>query len=77
MIETKIKYIMIDSISQLKQLVVYANGLSSPAFASRGSVTVDCSSLLGLLSIDTSQRFTIEYPKSEKEFENFISQFEC
>jgi hypothetical protein len=47
-------------------------------YASRGSTSVPCVSIMGVFSLDTSIPFVVSYPNvpETKEFEKYISQFE-
>ena len=42
---------------------------------SNGRMIIDGSSLMGMMSLDTSKGIMVEYPSSAEEFHNFIQEF--
>ena len=72
-----IKHISLKYIKDIYELVQRAGKCKEPVYISQGRTTVAASSLMGVLTIDPSEQFTISYPSEEKEFEFYISQFEC
>lgn len=75
---TKTKYICIERIKDVYEFVNKGLEVSGPIEVSRGNFCIDGKSLMGLISINPSEKFTVVYPKEDcSEFEHFISQFEC
>lgn len=72
-----VKHICLKYIKDIYELVQRAGKCKEPVYISQGRTTVAASSLMGVLAIDPSEQFTIQYPAEEKEFEYYISQFEC
>ena len=72
-----VKHISLKYIKDIDELVQRARKCKEPVYISQGRTTVAASSLMGVLTIDPSEQFTISYPSEEKEFEFYISQFEC
>lgn len=72
-----VKHISLKYIKDIYELVQRAGKCKEPVYISQGHTTVSASSLMGVLTIDPSEQFTISYPPDEKEFEFYISQFEC
>ena len=72
-----VKHISLKYIKDIYELVQRAGKCKEPVYISQGRTTVVASSLMGVLTIDPSEQFTISYPSEEKEFEFYISQFEC
>ena len=72
-----VKHISLKQSKDIYELVQRAGKCKEPVYISQGRTTVAASSLMGVLTIDPSEQFTITYPPEEKEFEYYISQFEC
>ena len=72
-----VKHISLKYIKDIYELVQRASKCKEPVYISQGRTTVSASSLMGVLTIDPSEQFIISYPPDEKEFEFYISQFEC
>lgn len=72
-----VKHICLKYVKDIYELVQRAGKCKEPVYVSQGRTTVAASSLMGVLTINLSEQFTITYPPEEKEFEYYISQFEC
>ena len=72
-----VKHISLKYIKDIYELVQRAGKCKDPVYVNQGRTAVAASSLMGMLTIDPSEQFTITYPQEEKEFEYYISQFEC
>ena len=72
----KTKYIKIESLTDLSQFVIKASEVNGDILIYRGKYCVDGKSLLGLMSINISDKCKIEYPEDAIEFEKYITQFE-
>lgn len=72
----KNKYIKITSINDLSNFVIEASKVDGDVLIYRGKYCIDGKSMLGLMSIDISDKCKIEYPEDAIEFEKFIKQFE-
>jgi phosphotransferase system HPr-like phosphotransfer protein len=71
------KYIKINTISDIKAYLEHAKQVSGDITIRKGKYVVDGKSIMGIFSFDGSTGFTIEYPDTAEEFDNFISNFEC
>ena len=72
-----VKHISLKYIKDIYELVQRASQCKEPVYVNQGHAEVAASSLMGVLTINPSEQFTITYPPEEKEFEYYISQFEC
>jgi hypothetical protein len=72
----KTKFIKLHGITEVAMFVSAAGAVNGDVTGKKGKYVIDCRSLLGVLSFDTKDGFTVEYPEDATEFEEFISQFE-
>lgn len=72
----KKKIIKIHLIKDVQELTRQASLVVGDVIVRRGHFSVDCRSLMGLISIDLTQGATIEYPEEAFAFESFLSNFE-
>ena len=72
----KTKYIKINSLTDLAKFVKEASKVNGDVLIYRGKYCIDGKSMLGIMSIDISDRCKIEYPEEAIEFEKYIKQFE-
>jgi phosphotransferase system HPr-like phosphotransfer protein len=72
----KTKFIKLHGITEVAMFVSAAGAVQEDITGRKGRYCIDCKSLLGVLSFDTNDGFTVEYPEDATEFEEFISQFE-
>lgn len=61
--------------SDVIDFVEKASKVSSDVIVKRGSRIVDGTSLVGMLSLNTSEGITVIYPEDDLFFDNFISKF--
>ena len=66
----------LNRISDLGEFVNEASKVEGAVTVRKGVYCVDGKSIMGMVSIDVSTGFTVEYPEEAVAFENFISQFE-
>lgn len=67
--------ISIKGLNDVYKFIENAQAVDGDVIISRGRISVDAKSILGVFSLDMSQSVTIEYPETAIEFENFIKQF--
>lgn len=72
----KTKYIKIESLTDLSKFVIEASKVDGDILIYRGKYCIDGKSMLGIMSIDISDKCKIEYPEDAIEFEKYIKQFE-
>ena len=72
----KIKEIKIDKISDLLSFIKCAKDASGQVLVYRGRFLSDGKSLLGVLSLNPTEPFTIEYEDADIGFENYLKKFE-
>ena len=70
-------YIKISGITDVASFVSIAAAVEGDVIASKGRFCVDCKSIMGMFSIDTSTGFTVEYPEDAVNFEKYIMQFKA
>ena len=70
-------YIKISGIADVTSFVSIAAAVEGDVIASKGRFCVDCKSIMGMFSIDTSTGFTVEYPEDAINFEKYIMQFKA
>ena len=71
----KTLFIKINGITDITNFVKRAADVKGDVIATKGRFCVDCKSIMGMFSIDTSTGFTVEYPAEAREFESYISLF--
>lgn len=68
--------ISISGVYDITQFVEHATKVEGPGVnVYKGSLIIDGTSLMGMLSLDTSRGIEVEYPQEAKDFENFLQQF--
>ena len=77
MIGMKTLYVKINNISDVTNFVNMATAVNGDVLATKGRFCVDCKSMMGMFSIDTSTGFTVEYPETATDFENYIINFKA
>lgn len=73
-----VNFIVLDRLKDITDFVNTAARLEKhkgDIFLSQGRQIVEATSLLGVLSLDTSKGVTISYPNDLEEFHNFIQSF--
>lgn len=61
------------NFNDIKHFVELAENVEEPGVAVRkGKITIDGSSLMGMLALDTSDGIEVSYPASATEFDLFI-----
>ena len=70
-------FIKINGINDITKFVKHAAEVDGDVIATKGRFCVDCKSIMGMFSIDTSTGFTVEYPETATEFESFIMMFKA
>lgn len=71
----KEKLIALNSINDIKEFVNQAILVDGDILCIRGHYVVDASSLLGILSINVSDGFTVRYPDDAEQFDSYIDKF--
>lgn len=75
---TTTNFIVLDRLKDITDFVNAATRLEKhkgDILLSQGRQIVEATSLLGVLSLDTSKGVTISYPNDLEEFHNFIQSF--
>lgn len=72
---TKKVVIVINGVHDVYNFINEASKVNGDVLLSRGKFAVDGKSFLGVFAIDPSLGAIVTYPASEKEFEEYISQF--
>ena len=67
--------ISINYISDIKDFIAEAQKVDGAVLVRKGSYCVDGTSILGMLSLDTSQPIIVSYPEKASNFEKWISKF--
>lgn len=70
------KYIKIFGLNDLSNFVIEAAKVKGDVLIYRGKFCVDGKSLMGMMSINVFEGCRIEYPADEKDFEEYLTQFE-
>lgn len=70
-------YIKISGITDVTSFVSMAAAVEGDVIATKGRFCVDCKSIMGMFSIDTSTGFTVEYPADAEKFEQYVTQFKA
>lgn len=70
------KFIKLNSISDLRKFVNAATLVEGDVICERGRYAIDGKSIMGLMSIDITDGFTVHYPEDADVFESVISKFE-
>ena len=73
----KTLFIKISGIADITNFVRIASTVNGDVIATKGRICVDCKSIMGMFSIDTSTGFTVEYPDNATNFEQYILQFKA
>ena len=73
----KTLFIKISGIADVTNFVGAASAVIGDVIATKGRFCVDCKSIMGMFSIDTSTGFTVEYPETAIDFENYIMKFKA
>lgn len=68
-------FIKLHGINDVVQFVQSASFVDGDIVVSRGSYTIDGKSLMGMLSIDVSQGFSVEFPEDAEKFDTFLQTF--
>lgn len=69
------RFIKIDTIDEMNKFVAAANAVPTDVIGYKGKFAVDCKSLLGIMSINPTEGFVVEYEDAETVFADFIEQF--
>jgi hypothetical protein len=72
----KTKFIRLRGITEVAMFVSAAGAVQGDVTGRKGRYCIDCKSLLGVLSFDTKDGFTVDYPEDATDFEEFICSFE-
>lgn len=72
----KKKYISIKTIPELSEFLSHSNNVEGDVIIHRGKFIIDAKSIMGIMSIDISEKCMIEYPEDAIEFEQYITKFE-
>jgi len=68
-------FVKIHGINDVNAFVQQARLDDGDILVSRGHYCIDGKSIMGMFSIDTSQGCTVEFPETEKDFENFLQKY--
>lgn len=69
------KFIKISGIHDIAEFVTYASEVNGDVCVQRGRFIIDGKSLMGMLSIDTSEGVIVEYPE-DAAFSEYLKKFE-
>ena len=64
--------IFIHGLTDISTFVQEATKADVDIIVSNGRTSVDGSSLMGMLALDTSKGFTVKYPDTAKKFEEYL-----
>ena len=67
--------VKLNTLNDVIKFVQEAGRIDSGIIVNRGSITIDGSSLTGMLSLDISKDFIVKYQEEATDFDNFIQQF--
>lgn len=68
--------IALKTIFDLDTFIKKANAVDGDVLVYRGKFVVDGKSVLGVMSLDLTDGFIVEYPSDAIEFEQFLSKYE-
>lgn len=68
-------FIKLHGINDVVQFTQNASFVDGDVIVSRGAYKVDGKSLMGMLSIDVSQGFSVEFPEDAEKFDTFLQTF--
>lgn len=71
----KEKFVALNDIKDIKAFVTESINVDGDVLCIRGSYCVDGSSILGLLSINVADGFTVRYPDDADKFDTFVDKF--
>lgn len=77
MLELARKRVEMAYIKEVYRFVQEASKLRNPPMVYQESMAIPATSLIGMFTIDPSEPFIVEYDKNAKDFENYISRYEC
>ena len=69
------KYIQITGLNDVYEFLRYATKVDGDVTLLRGKYAVDAKSILGVFSIDMSNKIIVEYPESAEDFDRYIQKF--
>lgn len=71
----KSKFVKINGINELKSFIDNTTNVDGDVVCKRGKFIIDGKSIMGLMSIDIADGFTVEYPDDAVEFDKFLESF--
>ena len=74
---TKLRTIRLERIKDVYRFVEEAMKVSGEVEITRGQFCVSGTSMMGLLAIDPSESFCVEYPANANNFDAFLQKFVC
>lgn len=74
---TKLRTIRLERIKDVYRFVEEAMKVSGEVEITRGQFCVSGTSIMGLLAIDPSESFCVEYPANANDFDTFLQKFVC
>lgn len=72
----KTKYIKITTLEDLSDFLKKAREVNGDVLVHRGKFCVDGKSMMGMMSVDVSQKCRIEFPEDANDFETYLTKFE-
>lgn len=74
---TKLRTVRLEKIKDVYKFVEEAMKVSGEVEITRGQFCVSGTSMMGLLAIDPSESFCVEYPANANDFDTFLQKFVC
>ena len=71
----KKEYIQITGLNDVYEFLRQATNVDGEVTLYRGKYAIDAKSILGVFSMDMSNKVMIEYPEDAAAFEEYIKQF--
>lgn len=73
----KKRWIKMNNMSDIKGFLERALKVEGSIIIKKGIYVIDGKSIMGFFSIDTTSGFSVEYPATATEFDEFVAQFEA
>lgn len=71
----KTKTISIKTINDLVDFIKHTSAVKKDVTVKQGRYIIDAKSIMGMMSIDTSEPFEIEYPENDIIFDKYVNLF--
>lgn len=71
----KTKTISIKTINDLVDFIKHTSAVKEDVTVKQGRYIINAKSIMGMMSIDTSEPFEIEYPENDIIFDKYVNLF--